>query len=384
MTRLSPSNVAPPNSKRISDAPLIVVGRVLAERGHYGFLWIDEDLVVTASYGRLVSFVTVGGPLTSDLPALVGLETDILDLKHTDGALLEMPAVAIVSTDASTPRLNLLLMWIDEQQSYLCLVMRTGIGSETEIGLAQEMRRRLIAEAQVKATSKELARANKDLEDYASVIAHDLQAPMRALRYQVDDLETSLGEAASDNVLQSLDRMRRQTRRMGSMLSALLEYSSIGRKSEALLDVDTRALVTAIITSIEQEPRRTVSVTGEWPTLSTLEQPLDLVLRNLIDNAVKHHGGSKVDINVHGQVTGPHFEFKVSDNGPGIAPEHQDAIFLPFRTLQKDDGDEVRGLGLAIVYRIVTSVGGTISVMSRSDGQSGAVFRVLWPRTIKI
>ncbi len=382
MTRPSPSNAASPKDNKVGDAPLIVVGRVLAERGHYGFLWADEDLVVTASYGRLVGFVTIGEDITFDLPALVGVENDIRALKETPGALLEMPAVAIVSHDSSTPRLNLLLMWIGEQDSYLCLVMRTRIGNETEIDLAQEVRRRLIAEAEVKAKSKELARANKDLEDYASVISHDLQAPMRALRYQVDDLEVALRETASQDVIQGLDRMRTQASRMGQMLSALLEYSSIGRKSAALFDVDTRALVNTIISSIEQGPERTITVTGDWPTLTTLEQPLDLVLRNLIDNAVKHHCGSDININVQGKMLGEHFEIKVSDNGPGIAPEHQDAIFLPFRTLRKAEGDEVRGLGLAIVHRIVTSVGGGISILGRSDGQTGAVFRVLWPKTI--
>lgn len=382
MTPPSQSNDVSPEAHQISDAPMVVVGRALAERGHYGFVWFDDDLMVTATYGRLVGFVTVGEELTHDIPALVGVEGDIRALKGTERAVLELPAVAIVSNDGSTPRLNFLMMWVEEQHSYLCLVMRSGTGSEPEINLAQEIRRRLIAEAEVKAKSKELARANKDLEDYASVISHDLQSPMRALRYQIDDLEAALDGTHSDEVSHRLERLRRQATRMGKMLSALLEYSSIGKKSEALSDVDTQALVTAIVNSVAPDTDRQTTITGEWPRLKTLEQPLDLVVRNLIDNAFKHHGGSDFAVDVHGKVLPNHFEIKVSDNGPGIAPEHQDAIFLPFRTLQKNEGEDVRGLGLAIVHRIVSGVGGTISVSARDDGRSGAVFTVLWPKLI--
>lgn len=382
MTQQTPSSGAVPSHLNPDDAPLVVVGRALAERGHYGFVWIDESLTVTATYGRLIQFVTVGEPLTNELPALVGVENDILALKARDGAVLEMPAVAIVSETAATPRLNLLLMWVGEQNCYLCLVTKTGIGSELEIELAQEIRRRLIAEADVKAKSRELSRANQDLEDYASVISHDLKAPMRALRYQVDDLENALGAALSEDVVAQLGHMRRQAKRMENMLSALLEYSSIGRKTDALSEVVTKDLVHAVIASVNPTSDHRINVTGTWPTLRTLEQPLDLVLRNLIGNAIKHNSGHEVAIRVHGETDKDHLTISVRDNGPGISLEHRRAIFLPFRTLSQNKGEDVHGLGLAIVHRIITSVGGHVEVNDRQDGRSGTVFRVMWPRTI--
>ena len=382
MTQLSPSNGAQRDRHPVGDAPLIVAGRALAERGHYGFVWADDQFIVSARYGRLVDFVSIGEPLNHDLPALVGLERDIALLKKRSGAVLELPAVAIVSADGQTPRLNILMMWIAEQESYLCLVMRTGIGSDTEVELSREMRRRLIAEAEVMAKSRELARANRDLEEYTSVISHDLQAPMRALRYQIDELQPALKDETPEQVSVRLDRMRRQAVRMGKMLSALLEYSSIGRKTDALSELDTEQIIQAIISSIKQSPDRRIEVSGDWPTLVTLEQPLDLVLRNLIDNAVKHHRGSKLAIDVHAEDVGDHLEISVSDNGPGIAEPHRESIFLPFTTIEKDQGEDVRGLGLAIVHRIVAGVGGHISVGSRADGETGAVFRLIWPKTI--
>lgn len=383
MTQPSPSNAATANAAPLKEAPMVIVGRALAERGHYGFVWIDDEFTVTAKYGRLVDFVTVGDGLMDDLPPLAGLEPDIRRLKNRDHAILELPAVAIVSAASSTPRLNLLVMWISEQSCYLCLVMRTRVGSSMEIELAKEIRRRLIAESEVQAKSRELARANQDLEDYASVISHDLQAPMRALRYQVDELESALGASLSDEIAGQLDTLRGQTRRMSNMLMALLEYASIGRKSQALSTVETRELVNAIVSSLGRKPDQHIEVTGSWPSVRTLEQPLDLVLRNLIDNAVKHHIGGDVAVNVSCEETDDHLEITVSDNGPGIAPEHRKVIFLPFRTVHNSgDSEEVSGLGLAVVHRIVEDVGGKIQVEGRADGREGAVFRVLWPKTI--
>ena len=381
MTQRVPSNAAMPDGAEVSDPPLIVAGRALAVRGHYGLVWVDSDLVVTARYGRLVDFVSVGELLTTDLPALVGLENDIVKLRETDGAVLELPAISMVSEAGETPRLNLLLMWVAEQDCFLCLIMRTGIGSDLEIDLSREIRRRLIAEAEVLATSKALERANRDLEDYASIISHDLQAPMRALRYQIDDLQALLGDQMSQDIVQRMEHIRGQSQRMGKMLSALLEYSSIGRKSDAVSKVDTRSLVTQIISSMEQTSERRVSVTGDWPTLDTLEQPLDLVLRNLIDNAVKYGTAAEANVEIHAQDHGAHVEFQVIDSGPGISVKNRDAIFLPFQTLDRAENAEAKGLGLAIVKRIVSGIGGDVRVEDRSDGKSGAVFHVVWPKT---
>lgn len=366
---------------RVHDAPLIAVGRVLAEHGHYGLIWVDDDLSVTACYGRIVSFVSVGSEIVNELPALIGLEADIRALKNNPDSALEVPAISIVSKDGATPRLNVVVLWMQEQRSFLCFVMRAGAGSDIEIGLAQQMRGRLIAEAELQLKTKELARANKDLEDYAFIISHDLRSPMRALHYQIDDLENELGPDLAVSASERFQKLRDQSKRMSNMLSALLDYSSVGNKQEVISTVDTRAVVQSIVSSLNVTPATKINVAGDWPTFATLEQPLDMVLRNLIGNAIKHHGGGEVAISIQGEDHASHFVFEVSDNGPGILPEHRTAVFLPFRTLKGSNSHDVQGMGLAIVQRLVTMVGGEISIDGREGGQSGAVFRVVWPKS---
>jgi signal transduction histidine kinase len=117
-----------------------------------------------------------------------------------------------------------------------------------------------------------------------------------------------------------------------------------------------------------------------WPTLETLRAPLDLVLRNLIDNAVKHHDREDGLVRVAGSEGASDFEISISDDGPGIATKHCEAILLPFRKLaEHTDG---QGMGLAVVSRTLELLGGRLAVLSCPHGGRGATFRVTWPKTI--
>jgi signal transduction histidine kinase len=167
---------------------------------------------------------------------------------------------------------------------------------------------------------------------------------------------------------------------MSDMLTALLVYSSAGRKAEVLELVDTRALVRGIVGSVHRGPDFRIEVNGVWPVLETLRAPLDLVLRNLIDNAIKHHDREDGVVRVVGADGAAELEISISDDGPGIAPKHREAILLPFRKLSEhSDG---QGMGLAVVSRTLEIVGGRLVVLTCPNGGRGATFRVLWPKTI--
>lgn len=363
-------------------------GTMLAERGIFGMAWLDRTLVVRTRYGRLIDFVAVGLPITDTMPPLIGLEDDILALPDTPGGVVELPAVAIVSAERQTPRFNISVFWFAEANRFLLVVSRAISRSDLEAQLSAQMRARLMAEAEVKAKSNELARANtelsranRDLEDFASIIAHDLSGPMRSMRYLADDLDAVLesGDAADGQTAPALvGRIRAQAARLSSMLRDLHEYSSIGRKQDALEETDTRALVDTLVTAIHRPDGFAIVVGGDWPRLTTLAAPLDLVLRNLVENAVKHHDrpDGRVEIIAHDE--GLHLAVSVRDDGPGIDALNQEAVFMPFRTLGRHGAGT--GMGLAFVKRTVESVGGSLTLASAPQTSRGAEFRILWPK----
>ena len=291
----------------------------------------------------------------------------------------------IVTGPDTQQRYNLSLFWSAEQRSYMLLVARASIDATLEIELLRHVRARLMAEAEIKAKSEELARANRDLEQFAAIISHDLKAPMRALAYMTEDVDASLANARIDEARAQMDWIRSQARRMSSMLTTLLDYSSIGRKSRAIEAVDTHAVAQTIVSSLPHGRQFRVSVEGEWPVIETLKAPLDLVLRNLADNAIKHHDRPDGHVRLACCPGEQSLLIQVMDDGPGIAPEHGQAVFLPFRTLQtaEENVEAGIGMGLALVERTVDAVGGSIALKANPAGR-GALFEVIWPRKLSL
>ena len=369
---------------------LAAVGRFMAQRRVYGIVWINPELIVTAKFGEKADFIAVGQPITDSVIPFIGSEDTIAALRADPTQSFELPGVVIVTSAESQERYNLSLFWSPDDACYLLLVARASMDAALEIELLRHVRARLMAEAEIKAKSYELARANKDLEDFAAIISHDLKAPMRALKYTADDVGETLkrytDDAGLDAVATRVAWIGSQSRRMSSMLSSLLDYSTIGRKHRAVEEVDTRELVVAIVNSLPRPPTFTIGVSGTWPVIQTLKAPLDLVIRNLVDNALKHHDSGVGRVEVSCSATDDALHITVADDGPGIHPDHAQAVFLPFRTLATGDTAPTAGIGmgLALVERTVSSVGGSITLTPRTADVRGASLVVAWPRVLTL
>jgi signal transduction histidine kinase len=121
-----------------------------------------------------------------------------------------------------------------------------------------------------------------------------------------------------------------------------------------------------------------VRVEGDLPVIVTAGAQLEHVLRNLIDNAIKHHDKASGEVVVSGNRVGDAVEFLVRDDGPGILPRFHEKIFQLFQTLKRRDEVEGSGMGLAVVKKLVEQQNSCISVRSEGKG-TGAEFRFLWP-----
>jgi signal transduction histidine kinase len=113
------------------------------------------------------------------------------------------------------------------------------------------------------------------------------------------------------------------------------------------------------------------------PPLRTHRASLLVVLQNLIGNAIKHHDRSDGHVSVTMRKQNGMAEFRVSDDGPGIAPRFHDRIFVIFQTLASRDEVEASGIGLAIVKKRVEGHGGRIWVESEPPAR-GTTFVFNW------
>ena len=390
----TPSSVADSDTLLEITDPLLAAAQVLVRRKLAGVIWLDRDLTVHSTAGRVDAGVVPGAPIADAMVALTGIEAELREMQAQSKAsarMLHLPNTAVMGAGGvRSRRQNISIYWIDEYGKYLVLLGSMVTQASAAAELDQEIRRRRLVEQDLAAQTEEFARINQQLEEFAYVISHDLNAPLRALRHHSRDMQLALAahglpaERGLQIAREAAHSIETQTRRMSRMMVDLLEYARVGRAHEATARVDTGGLVREIADSLRQATTLELTVAGEWPTIETATAPLDLVLRNLIENAIKHHDRERGQVEVRAAVRGPSLVCEIADDGRGIAGEWQEAIFEPFRKIDDAHHPESSGIGLALVKKTLVNLGGRIEVVSDPQHVRGTTFVVYWPLKLPI
>lgn len=244
---------------------------------------------------------------------------------------------------------------------------------------ATDITARRNAEIALEAQQAELARSNRDLEQFAYVASHDLKAPLRAMGVLVEWIKADLADYDGGSVQENLGLLDQRATRLERLLDDLLAYSRVGRKVGDRKLTDSGELVKEIIELSAPPEHISISIGTRLPTFETYSGPLEQVFRNLIGNAVKHHPGPSGKVTISHQEHEDHYVFSVQDDGEGIPVEYADRVFQMFQTLKPRDEIEGSGMGLAIVNRIVGWQGGRVW-FEPGEGGVGTVFRFQWKR----
>lgn len=225
----------------------------------------------------------------------------------------------------------------------------------------------------------ELARVNDNLEQFTYIVSHDLRRPLRAIRNSAQWIEEDLKEVPSDDVRGHLDRLRNQTASLSDMLKELLEYSRLGSEEQHVESINLNFMVRDIAGLLDYDTDVELSLAEGLPSIDSHRAPLRLVLQNLIDNAAKYSDHRTAKIRIRTRPVNDGLVFLFSDDGPGIAKEHHDKIFLPFRKLEHLQFVPGTGMGLALVRKAVETRGGSIKVKSDPNRRPGTTFLFFWP-----
>jgi signal transduction histidine kinase len=234
-------------------------------------------------------------------------------------------------------------------------------------------------EQRVAERTAELEQINRELVEFTNVVSHDLRAPLRAITALSEWINEEADAVLPATSKEHLAKMRQRVERMERLLNDLTAYTRAGRVHYRKEQVNTATLVQDIVTLLDTQNGFHASVVAPMPMLVTERVPLETVLRNLIGNAYKHHHSPQMgNVSISANDVGDAYEFVVRDDGPGIAPEHQQRIFGVFQTLRPRDEVEGSGMGLAIAKRLVEGRGGQIQVESHPG--EGSTFRFTWPK----
>ena len=232
---------------------------------------------------------------------------------------------------------------------------------------------------QVHTLEKQAARINEQrdaLEVFTRALAHDLKEPVRAIRSFTEIIrQANLPHTKAQEYFGYIDHA---ANRMGMLLDTVFQYTQLA--DPARVPKEHCSMAQALQEAEEQLDRligeRAATVTSTTlPDVQAAPPQMMQVMQDLIANAIRH-SDQPVAVNVSAEDAGDEWRFAVSDNGPGIAPEHTERIFLPFKRLKSNE--DCAGLGLATCRKIVAGHGGRI--WCESAPGRGATFRFTLPK----
>lgn len=263
------------------------------------------------------------------------------------------------------------------------------------MGTAQDITERKQVELQLQEQAKQLRQLNKtlaqttallskqnqELDRFVYVISHDLKAPLRAIANLSTWIEEDLAGQLPEENQKQMQLLRSRVYRMEDMINGLLAYSRVGRSEIPEETIDVGGLIAEVLDSLAPPPTFLIEIKSAMPTIVARRFLLFQVFANLIDNAIKHHEQPNGKIEISATTMGDYYQFAISDDGSGIAPEYHEKIFGIFQVLQPRDRKENTGIGLSIVKKIIETEGGEIVL--ESELGKGATFRFSWPKQVK-
>ena len=242
--------------------------------------------------------------------------------------------------------------------------------------------------------SDELARSNRELEDFAFVASHDLQEPLRKIRAFGNRLESGYNDVIDERGRDYLARMLNAAERMSMLISDLLAFSRVSTRGKDFDDVNLKTAVESILGDLEiaiTEKSAQINV-GDLPTVRGDKSQLEQVFLNLLSNALKFQSeGVTPVVNVSAQdateeetkdlLLSEEYEWTkitVSDNGIGFDQSFAEKIFAPFQRLHGRSEYKGTGIGLAVCRRIVERHNGQITATSAPG--KGVTFSIIMPK----
>ncbi len=227
---------------------------------------------------------------------------------------------------------------------------------EAERALRESYERYRELTIELKTTNTELSYANKELEQFTSIVSHDLQEPIRSIKSFLQLIEMKLEDGQLDNLKTYIGKSIDAANRMRELIQNLLHYSQLSKDDVVESKIEVNELVNQALQNLRsavEASNATVSIESEVETV--IGDPVQLLqlIQNLLSNALKFTNGRVPHVTIRCYEEDGHVKFSVSDNGIGIADSDRQKVFEIFKRLHTKNDYPGTGIGLAICKKIV-------------------------------
>lgn len=307
------------------------------------------------------------------------LQTHILPMLLKNGEITEIFVFLRDKHDQETPvLLNAKIKLEDDEKHIIWSFFIARERRKLEEELIYRKSKSEEAALLLRKTGDELERSNKAMGDFASVVTHDLKAPLRHIKMVSEIFLTGeLGnlDGQSEQMLKLLSKGVAQA---VQLVDDLHTYSMAGKNHGDFQELNLAEFLQSIFDLYPVINEFTLTAELDIETLNTLHVPLALILRNLISNAIKYRNRPRGFVKVKCEELDEHYLFSVIDDGLGIAAENQEMVFKELKRLPTSELNSGSGLGLSFVKKTLETYGGDIKLISR-EGE-GATFQFSWPK----
>jgi len=181
-------------------------------------------------------------------------------------------------------------------------------------------------------------------------------------------------EVLDEDGKEQLNLLSSRVKRMDGLINGILQYSRIGRAKEKQDKIDLDNTLSSVIETLAPPENIRITIENKLPKIVGNRTHMEQVFQNLLGNAIKFMDKPEGLITIGCRDEGPHWEFRIIDNGPGIDEKYHERIFKIFQTLVPRDEHESTGIGLTLVKKTIEQYGGKVWVESDVGKGSSFVF----------
>ncbi len=243
-----------------------------------------------------------------------------------------------------------------------------------------EMRKSNIA---LQKTKVELEIRNKELEQFASVVSHDIKSPLSGISMANQILDEQFSDALGKEGTDIVNVSKRSAEKIQALVDGILSYYKGGEYSGDAQEFNITEFFKSILSVLPANKKYDLEYPRDGTNITMNKTQLEQIFSNLINNSIHYNNEDVIKIKINFSEAPQQYFFTLTDNGIGIAKENQEKVFTLFTTIPSEAPDSKTGygIGLSTVKKIVEKNGGIITIDSSPGKGTKFSFNIKkgWP-----